>query len=94
MGVRRVPIEDSLRRAGVADATLAGVRQSAEKQGVRFQEAAARATTLDPKALAYALSALSGLPVLEVIDSSSSASFPSRSPASAGSSRCTSSRES
>ena len=68
MGVRRAGIEDTLARLGVEQKTLDSVRAMAEKQGTSIKDAALASASLDPKMLANALSALSGLPVLESID--------------------------
>jgi general secretion pathway protein E len=68
MAVRRVPIEETLRRLGVDDSDLAAVRSAAEKAGVSVRSAAVSASNVDSLMVANALSELSGLPVMTEID--------------------------
>ncbi len=68
MGVRREGIDALLREAGLEDDAIRAAHTIAEKQSIPLRRAAARVADADPKAIARALSRLSGLPVLERID--------------------------
>jgi general secretion pathway protein E len=67
MGVRRDPLDVTLRRHGLDVEVLASARSAAEKQGIPVREALSRVEGVDARALANALSDLSGLPVVEEI---------------------------
>src|SRR5688500_11737794 len=68
MGVRRVELAQSLRELGVDDAVLEKVRVYADRYDVPLRHAATKVEGVQPRAIAAALSRLSGLPVMEVID--------------------------
>ena len=67
MGVRRDPIDVTLRRHGLGVELLESARQLADKQSVSLREALGRVQGVNPRALAQALSDLSGLPVVDAI---------------------------
>jgi len=67
MGVRRDPIDVTLRRHGLGVEILDSARQLADKQSVSLREALGRVQGVNPRALAQALSDLSGLPVVDNI---------------------------
>ncbi len=71
MGVRRVLIEDSLRQLGVGEEAFAKAHALSSKRGMSMRDALRKVEGVDSKTIAAALSRLSGLPVLEVIDSES-----------------------
>ncbi|MCB9674188.1 MAG: type II secretion system ATPase GspE [Alphaproteobacteria bacterium] len=68
MAIRRGGLDQLLKDQGVDDGTLQQVRAVAEKQSLPLPAAARRVTGVDAKAVAKALSRLSGLPVLEAVD--------------------------
>jgi general secretion pathway protein E len=68
MGVRRVPIEETLTELGVEPEALESARTIAKRQGIPVRDAAVRVEGVDHRAVAKALSNLSGLPVLDAID--------------------------
>ncbi|MCO4747866.1 MAG: type II secretion system ATPase GspE [Proteobacteria bacterium] len=68
MGVRRVPIEETLSELGVGDEALDSARTLAKRQGIPVRDAAIQVEGVDHGAVAQALSNLSGLPVLAEID--------------------------
>ncbi len=68
MGIRRTPVAETLAAHGASDDAIASARALADKQGIPLREAARRSDKLDPRAVAVALSRLSGLPVLEEVD--------------------------
>jgi len=67
MGVRRDPIDVTLRRHGLGVEVLESARQVADKQDVSLREALTRVKGVNPRALAQALSDLSGLPIVQDI---------------------------
>ena len=68
MGVRRVELSQSLRELGVDDRALAQVRAYADRHDVPLRQAILKVEGVQPRAVAHALSRLSGLPVLDRID--------------------------
>jgi general secretion pathway protein E len=68
MGVRRAPLDETLRRHGVAPDALAAAQAAAAKQGISLRQAVLRTEGVDHAAVAQALSQLSGLPVLGEFD--------------------------
>ncbi len=68
MGVRRIEFDESLKRFGIGADALERARTTATKQGIPLRRAALITDGLDPKAMARALSEISGLPVMETVD--------------------------
>ncbi len=68
MGVRRVAIADTLREKGVHDDALSKARAVADKREIPLRQAILDVKGVDAKAMAEAMSRLSGLPVLDAID--------------------------
>lgn len=68
MGIRRAPVEDTLRQAGLRGDVLDAARVMADKQGIPVREAVRRVPGADPRAVAEALSKLSGLPLVDTVD--------------------------
>ena len=68
MGVRRVPIEETLQELGVENTELEAARAIAKRRGIPVRDAAVDVDGVDHLAVARALSNLSGLPVLESVD--------------------------
>jgi general secretion pathway protein E len=69
MGVRRGGLDELLKENGLDEGALAQVQAVAEKQSIPLPEAARKVKGIDAKAVAKALSRLSGLPVVEKVDS-------------------------
>jgi general secretion pathway protein E len=68
MAIRRIPLEHDLAARGVPQAALAAARELAAEQGTGLVEALAGVEGVSSLALCRSLSALSGLPMLEVVD--------------------------
>ncbi len=68
MAIRRVAIADSLREQGVRDDLLVRARAVAARKEIALHQAVLEIEGFDSVAMARALSHLSGLPVLETID--------------------------
>ena len=68
MGIRRIAMDESLRQLGVSDEAFAQAKALAEKQEVPLRDAVKKVEGVAPLAVARALSELSGLPVMEEID--------------------------
>ena len=68
MGVRRIPVEESLIQLGVDGDALAEARTYAERHDVPLRVAALKVKSIQPAQVAQALSRLSGLPVLQAVD--------------------------
>jgi len=68
MAVRRVAIDDTLREQGVRDDQLARMRSIASRKQIPLRQAMLEVEGLDAAVVARAFSRLSGLPVLEAID--------------------------
>ncbi len=67
MGVRRDPIDVTLRRHGLGVEVLDAARTVSDKQSIPLREALIRVPGVNSRALAQALSELSGLPVVSEI---------------------------
>jgi general secretion pathway protein E len=68
MPIRRISFGDKLSELGVHQDTLAKVRAVAEKKEIPLRQALIEVKGVDTLAMARALSALSGLPVVEHVD--------------------------
>jgi general secretion pathway protein E len=68
MGIRRTAIDETLRSLGRDGQVLEEVQQNAQRLNVPLRDALTRMEGVDTHAVARALSHLSGLPVLEVVD--------------------------
>ena len=68
MGIRRIGVEESLRRLGVNATALDAVRAVANKHDIPLREAVFRVDGVDPAKIAEVLSQLSGLPVMPTVD--------------------------
>jgi general secretion pathway protein E len=68
MAVRRVAIDDTLREQGVRDDQLARMRSVASRKQIPLRQAMLEVEGLDATVVARAFSRLSGLPVLETVD--------------------------
>ncbi len=69
MGVRRGGLDQLLKENGLDEGALAQVQAVAQKQSIPLPEAARKVKGIDAKAVAKALSRLSGLAVVENVDS-------------------------
>ena len=68
MGIRRGGLDEFLKEAGLDETAIAAVQETADKQSITMGEAATQTDSVDPAAVAQALSRLSGLPVLATVD--------------------------
>jgi general secretion pathway protein E len=68
VAIRRVQVGDTLRELGVEDADFAKVKAYAARQSVPLRQAVLKVDAVEPRAMASAMSRLSGLPVVEEVD--------------------------